>query len=144
VNYDDYQTEYKREAAEMKLALAEFNTAQGRVMVIQKRMAALHVLMELCKPLSELSPAQRRDIELSEQVMHATTKPADAIRRIFLAADGPLTPGEIRAELLKGGYDISRHKNIGAMIDSVCKRLAEQGFVVRRDNGARKTWEKVI
>jgi hypothetical protein len=144
MDYKAYHAEYQKIAAEMQSALAEFNTAQGRVMVLQKKMAALSVLMGLSKPLDELSLAQRQDIETAEKVMHATSKAADSIRRVFLATPDPLTTKDIREKLRKSGYDLTQHKNVGAMIDAVCKRLADQGFLRPVVRNGPKAWEKII
>lgn len=61
----------------------------------------------------------------------------DLIREILKATDRPLIIREIKAELLKHGFDESRYKNLSGAIPIVIKRLRGQGEVetVRRNVG---------
>jgi hypothetical protein len=87
-----YRNEYERAAKEMKAALADLQTAESRVLTLQRRMAALVVLMAEANP----DAVPKRDVDTSLRILRATKKPAEHIRRIFESNTGPLTLKEIR------------------------------------------------
>ncbi len=139
-----YQQEYDKAAAEMKEALRDFQAAEARVLSLQRRMAALHVLMYEGKPESERTPADAEMVKPSMKVVGATSRPADHLKRIFARTDGPLTTKELRAELRKVGCDLSKQANPSGTIGAVCARLVDQGVIKETKKDGRKAWERVL
>ncbi len=139
-----YKQDYDKAAAEMKTALEELRAAEHRVMLLQKRMAALHALMWLDKPESERTGPEAQSVDFSMKILHATTRPVDQIRRIFARSEGSLTVKELRQELRQVGCDLSEQANPSGTITAVCTRLEEQGVLKPMKKDGRKAWEKVL
>jgi hypothetical protein len=59
----------------------------------------------------------------------------DATRQIFQVAKTPITPAEIKQQLLNMGKDLSDQRNVMAGIHSLLKRLVVSGEIETRDNG---------
>jgi hypothetical protein len=132
-----YQKDYEQAAVEMKAALEDFRLAETRVAALQRRMAALHVLILGDNPPAADTPAGKQ-LAISQKILHATSRPVDQLRRIFARSEGPLTAKELRQELRKVGCDITQ-QTIGAL----CARLAEQGAIQRTQKAGKNAWEKV-
>jgi hypothetical protein len=139
-----YKEDYDNAAGEMNSALHELRTAENRVMLLQKRMAALHALIWLDKPEAERTGPEAESVDLSMRVLHATSRPVDQIRRIFARSDVPLTIKELRKELRQVGCDLSEQANPSGTITAVCARLVEQGVVKPTKKDGRKAWEKIL
>jgi thymidine phosphorylase len=133
-----YRQEYDRAAKEMKAALADLQTAESRVLALQRRMAALVVLMAEENP----DAATKHDVDVSLRILRATKKPAEHIRRIFETNDGPLTIKDIREKLKQTTCDISEQANPSGLINALCARLVQQGVIRRTQKAGRNAWEK--
>jgi thymidine phosphorylase len=131
-----YQEDYDAAALEMKAALDDFRAAEGRIIELQRRMAALVVL-------GANSPAQA-EVERALKIIHATSKPADQLRRIFARVEGPRTIKELRKELREAGCDLSQQANPSGTIGALCARLVEQGLIRRTQKAGRIAWEKLL
>jgi hypothetical protein len=136
----NYQKDYDRASLEMKAALEDLRTAESRVVALQRRMAALHVLIVADNPESE----HAEGVDRSLKVLHATSRPTDRLRRIFALSKGPLTVKELREELRQVGCDLSEQANPSGTIGALCARLVEQGVIRQTKKGGRNAWENVI
>jgi hypothetical protein len=145
-----YEKDYAKAAAEMKAALEDLRIAkiraseiiqkaESRAIALQRRMAALHVLISADNPEWEHS----EDAELSRKVRDATSRPSEQLRRIFALSKGPLTVKELRAELSKVGCDLSEQANPSGTIGALCARLVEQGIIQLTKKGGRNAWKKI-
>jgi hypothetical protein len=145
-----YQKDYAKAALEMKAALENLRIAkiraaeiiqkaESRAVALQRRMAALHVLISADDPEWEHS----KNMELSLKVLHATSRPVEQLRRIFAVSKGPLTVKELRGELSKVGCDLSEQANPSGTIGALCARLVEQGLIQLTKKGGRNAWENI-
>jgi hypothetical protein len=136
-----YLDEYNRAALELKAALEELHSAERRAVALQRRMAALHVIIAQDNP--EWERAQPGlDLDFSLKVMHATSRPADQLRRIFARSEGPLTVKELLSEL-RPTCDLSQQANPAGTVGALCARLIEQGVIRRIKKGGRIAWETI-
>ncbi len=147
-----YQKDYAKAALEMKAALEDLRiakiraaedirTAESRAVALQRRMAALHVLIVADNP--EWEHAKGADLDLSLKVLRATSRPSEQLRRIFELSKAPLTVKELREALREVGCDLSQQANPSGTIGALCARLVEQGVIRRIKKGGRNAWEKI-
>jgi hypothetical protein len=135
-----YEDDYNRTAVELKAALEDLRTAESRAVALQRRMAALHVLIAADNPEWEHSAGLGLDLSL--KMLHATSRPVDQLRRIFSRSEGPLTVKELR-EALKQTCDLSQQANPSGTIGALCSRLVEQGVIRRTKKDGRNAWGKI-
>ena len=136
-----YQKDYAKAALEMKAALEDLRMAESRAVALQRRMAALHVLIVADNP--EWEHATGEDLDFSLKILRATSRPSEQLRRIFERSKGSLTVKELREELRQVGCDLSQQANPSGTIGALCARLAEQGFIRRTKKDGRNAWEKL-
>jgi|SRR5208282_961744 len=129
-----YQEDYDKAAQEIKEALQELQIAESRVLALQRKMAALTVLISPDGP----------ETDLCLKVLRATKRPVEQLRRIFVRSEGPLTVKELRQELRLVGCDLSQQANPSGTIGALCARLAEQGVVRRTQKAGRIAWERAV
>jgi hypothetical protein len=145
-----YQKDYAKAALEMKAALEDLRIAkvraseiiqkaESRAVALQRRMAALHVLIVADNP----EWAHSKDAELSLKVLHATSRPSEQLRRVFAVSKGPLTVKELREELSKVGCDLSATANPSGTIGALCARLVEQGVIRLTKKDGRNAWIRI-
>jgi hypothetical protein len=145
-----YQKDYAKAALEMKAALEDLRIAkiraaeiiqkaESRAVALQRKMAALHVLIVADNPEWEHS----EDAELSLKVLHATSRPSEQLRRVFALSKGPLTVKQLRDELGKVGCDLSEQANPSGTIGALCARLVEQGVIQLTKKAGRNAWTKI-
>jgi hypothetical protein len=145
-----YQQDFDKLKPEMEDAVREFQAAEARVVSLQRRMAALHLLIYEGKPESERSlnsneaRAAAEMARISALVVGATSKPADHLRRIFARSKGPLTVKELRQELRHVGCDLAKQANPSGTIGAICARLIEQGVIKPTKKGSLNAWEKIV
>jgi hypothetical protein len=65
----------------------------------------------------------------------------DSARQILQAAPNPLSPVQIKDQLIGMGKDFSGHKNMMASIHSLIKRLVESAEIETKDNGLTYSWK---
>jgi hypothetical protein len=124
-------TEYKTMAVKIKTELEALEIQQED---IERRIARLKQALVGLIPLSE----PPNDSYILDYLNEMTL--TDAARQIIQAAGKPLTPTEIKQQLLNMGKDLSGQKNTMASIHSLLKRLAAAGEIETRDNGLTYQW----
>jgi hypothetical protein len=143
-----YKQDYAKAALEMKAALEDLRIAkiqaseiiqkaESRAVALQRRMAALHVL------ISADNPEWEHSADISLKILRATTRPSEQLRRVFALSKGPLTIKELRTELMQVGCDLSQQSNPSGTIGALCARLVEQGVIRRAKKGGRNAWERI-
>jgi hypothetical protein len=124
--------EYKEMAVRIKAELESLEIQQED---IERRIARLKQALIGLIPLSE-PPADSMILDyLNELTL------TDATRQILQAAEKPLTPTEIKQQLLNMGRDLSGQKNVMASIHSLLKRLVSSDEIESRDNGLTYQWK---
>jgi len=124
---------------------------------IQKEIESLEVLQEdtsrrlarLKQSLIGLAPLADEQDQVSKpagglfmtlSTIMAETTMTDAARQILQAAAKPLSPVQIKDQLVSMGKDLSGHKNVMASIHSLIKRLVDSGEIETKDNGLTYAW----
>jgi hypothetical protein len=147
-----YQKDYEKAAVEMKAALEDLRIAkaraaeivqkaESRAVALQRRMAALYVLIVADNPDWEYST--KLDLDHSQKILRATSRPSEQLRRVFDRSKGPLTIKELREELRKVGCDLTQQANPSGTIGALCARLVEQGVIRLTKKAGRNAWEKI-
>lgn len=67
---------------------------------------------------------------------------SDTCRQILQSTGKPLSPVEIKQQLLNMGIDLSRQKNVMASIHSLLKRLVANDEIETRDEGLTYKWKR--
>ncbi len=124
-------SQYKEMAVKIKTEL-EFLEIQQED--IERRIARLKQALIGLIPLSE-PPKDSPILEFLGEISLT-----DATRQILQAAEVPLTPTEIKQQLLNMGKDLSGQKNVMASIHSLLKRLVTGGDIESRDGGLTYQW----
>jgi hypothetical protein len=147
-----YKQDWEKVALEMQAALEELRLAkiqaseiiekaENRAVALQRKMAALHVLIVSEDPAWETDAAKRKQLDNALRVIRATSRPSEQLRRIFARSTGPLTLKELRAELQRAGCDLSKQSNPSGTVGAICLRLVEQGIIRRTKKAGRNAWE---
>ncbi|HEY7403843.1 MAG TPA: hypothetical protein VIB39_09990 [Candidatus Angelobacter sp.] len=123
---------YKQAYETAKLDLLQL--LQKRDQLDQK----IRKLRQSLKPLGELCGADPEEVDKLLLVEgFAIDSPmgfTDAIRRLFRIHKTPLTPPEIRTDLLKIGLG-QNQVNLLSSIHTVLRRMVEGGEIVKTDDG---------
>jgi hypothetical protein len=121
---------YKQAYETAKLELLQY--LQKRDQLDQK----IRMLRHSLKPLGELCGADPEEIDklllMEGFVVDSALGFTDAIRRLFRIHKTPLTPPEIRADLLKMGIGQDQ-VNLLSSIHTVLRRMVEGGEIVKTD-----------
>ena len=131
--------EYKAIAAKIAAELEALEIQQEDV---ERRIARLKQALIGLVPLSE--PPDNSLLAAEFRGYLEATSLTDAARQVLQAAEAPLTPTEIKQQLLNMGKDLSGQKNVMASIHSLLKRLVESGEIETPDNGLSYQWKKLI
>jgi hypothetical protein len=129
-----YRSDYAQEARKLQDLAIERERLAARITASQKRLICLAGLLG--------------EDELGAEAVAATLQKGamtDTIRRLLSEAKGPLPSKRIVTELQKVGLLAGSHVNPAASVNSILKRLQDQGFARRSGApGARPmTWEQV-
>lgn len=124
---------------------------------IQKEIESLEILEEdttrrlarLRQSLIGLAPlADQQDAEMEGGIAALTGIPSvaditvtDSARQILQAADKPLTPIQLKNQLVGMGKDFSGQKNVMASVHSLIRRLRENDEIETKDNGLTYSWK---
>lgn len=123
---------YKQAYETAKLELLQY--LQKRSQLDQK----IRKLRQSIKPLGELCGADPEEIDkillMEGFVIDSPMGFTNAIRRLFRIHKTPLTPPEIRADLLKIGIGQDQ-VNLLSSIHTVLRRLVEGGELEKTDDG---------
>src|ERR1700722_11548809 len=125
-------SEYKEIAIKIKAELESLEIQQED---IERRIARLKQALIGLIPLSE--PPDNSVIASYLNELSLT----DAARQIIQASKKPLTPTEIKQQLLSMGKDLSGQKNVMASVHALLKRLATNEEIETRDNGLTYQWK---
>jgi hypothetical protein len=128
--------EYKEMAVRIRAELESLEIQQED---IERRIARLKQALIGLIPLSE-PPANSLIAAELVSYMESTTL-TDAARQILQAAKAPLSPIEIKQQLINMGKDLSDQKNVMASVHSLLKRLVESGEIETKDNGLTYRWK---
>jgi hypothetical protein len=134
-----YQEDYDQTMRDLKAALEDLRQAESRAVALQRRAAALHVLIVGDNPQA----GHTAGLDLSLQILRGPSRPVDQLRRIFAVSSGPLTNKELRAELRQAGCDLADQSNPAGTINALCSRLVEQGVIRRTEKAGKNAWEKL-
>jgi hypothetical protein len=126
--------DYKKSLEGLKVELEELLNRQED---IEKRIAQVKQAIMSLAPLAE---------EQGESILGpwfqilGTKSVSDACLQILQAASEPLSPVEIKTQILNMGLDLSEYKNVMATIHSALKRLLQNGEITTKDNGLTYSW----
>jgi hypothetical protein len=119
VPIDDYRRALEAAIDEYERLKAEREQIETRLAQLRQTIGALAPLCELPRP---------EDLGLT-----------DACRSVLRARFGPLTPVQVKDDLVTMGLDLSTYSNPLASIHAVLKRLAGAGEVIRLKTRGKKT-----
>src|ERR1700730_14368191 len=133
--------EYKEMAEKIQ---AEIESLEIQQEDVERRLARLRQALIGLAPLGqEISDdpigSQLTAIYAGVEAMGIT----DATRQIFQAASAPLTPIEIKQQLVNMGKDLTDQKNVMASIHSLLKRLVKSDEIETKDNGLTYQWKGI-
>jgi hypothetical protein len=134
-------SEYKEMAEKIQ---AEIESLEIQQEDIERRLARLRQALLGLAPLGQELPSDALGSQLTAiyaglEAMSIT----DATRQIFQAASAPLTPIEIKQQLINMGKDLSDQKNVMASIHSLLKRLVKSDEIETKDNGLTYQWKGI-
>ena len=133
--------EYREMAEKIQ---ADIESLEIQQEVIERRLARLRQALVGLAPLGQELPndglgAQLTAIYADIEGMSIT----DATRQILQAATEPLTPVEIKKQLINMGKDLSGQKNVMASVHSLLKRLLKSKEIETKDNGLSYQWKGI-
>jgi hypothetical protein len=126
--------DYKKSLEGLKAELEELLNRQED---IEKRIAQVKQAIMSLAPLAE---EQGESISAAWYQILGTRNVSDACLQILQAATVPLSPVEIKAQILNMGLDLSQYKNVMATIHSALKRLLQNEEITTKDNGLTYSW----
>ena len=122
--------DYKKMAEQILNEIASLEIQQEET---ERRIARLNQVLIALTPLAEEPILPFVDMT-TINVETDGVSIMDATRQIFQVAKIPLSPAEIKQQLLNMGKDLGQ-KNVMAGIHSLLKRLVVSGEIETRDNG---------
>jgi hypothetical protein len=140
-NMKGYQGDYAEATAALEAALRKREQIDAEIDSLQERIRALETLIRIAYPVKDQRPT-RVDPAV---VVVTDMKVTERVRGLLMAASGPLTSGDIQAELRRLGWNVkSEGSNPWALIHGICRRLVEQGFAKEVNKGGRKAWMVIM
>jgi hypothetical protein len=132
-----YEGDYKETTAALEALLRKREQIDAEIECFEERLRALETLIRISYPDKDRLPAKVDPAVLIVTNMKVTER----VRGLLMAANGPLTSGEIQEKLRLLGWDAkSQGSNPWALIHGICRRLVEQGFAKEMDKAGRKSW----
>ena len=137
----DYQGDRDEAVAALEVALRKREQIDAEIDSLQERIDAFDTLIRIAYPVKDLRPPR-----VDPAVVFVTNlKVTERIRGLLMAANCPLTSGEIQAKLQQLGWDAKTEgSNPWALIHGICRRLVGQGFAKEVDKGGRKAWMVIM
>ena len=108
---------------------------------IERRIARLRQSLVGLIPLCELEADEDGPSALGIRDFMDSLSITDAVRQILQAAEKPLSPTQIKQQLVNIGKDLSGQKNVMASIHSLLKRLVSSEEIESKDSGLTYQWK---
>jgi hypothetical protein len=124
-------SDYKKMAEQI---LSEIGALEMQQEETERHIARLRQVLMALTPLADESNAPFVEVTTVNRETEGVSI-TEATRQIFQVAKVPITPAEIKEQLLNMGMDLSDQKNVMAGIQSLLKRLIASGEIETRDNG---------
>jgi hypothetical protein len=138
---DSYEKDYEKSTAALHAALKKREQLDLEINSLQKRIDALATLIGADYPHDEGRIVLDKVKTPAEFIVNVIAPRAtQRVRGLLMAADGPLTSGEIHEKLKQLGLELSEKMNPWALIHGICRRLVSQGFAREVDKDGRKAW----
>ena len=129
-----YETALTAASDEMQALLKQRSAIDARIAQLKTTIDALAALMT--PPPSDEPASYGEVVGYLGEVAGIT----NAIRQVLAKSKVPLAPGEIKAELIGGGVDLSEYANAGAVIHNTLHRLVRQGEIMSMQNPGESTY----
>ena len=130
--------DYREMAGKIQAELAALEIQQEE---IERRIARLRQSLVGLIPLCELDADEDMPSALGIRDQIDSLSITDAVRQILQAAEKPLSPTQIKQQLINMGKDLSGQKNVMASIHSLLKRLVSSEEIESKDSGLTYQWK---
>jgi hypothetical protein len=119
----------KREEIKTRLEAAklEMNELLQEKVLLDLKIGQLSQTMNALMSMLEPKPPDATNISDAAGLLFGETGISGAIRLLLTRSERPLTPVQIRTELINHGFDLSDYANAMAVVHNTLKRLQSQG-----------------
>ena len=124
----------------LESALRKHSELADEINGLQARVDALSKLIETDYPHKGRLVIYRDQSPASAIVNVIQPTVTERVRGILMAANLPLTSGEINEHLKQLGQVLNPKANPWALIHGICRRLVDQGFAREVEKSGHKAW----